>query len=584
VECAARKGVCLDVRGDGAPDKGACATGRIAVGEQTLHFPESACKDPEIFDQLVELMQEGAVADQPKATFAAALKRLEALDQKAIAELLDTYERYVVLCKEGRNSIWGYVARNLSRPLYLSSPNRKVDVIVGNPPWLSYRFMSGDMQKQFKEAARGENIYVGGKLATHADLSGLFMARVQDLYLREGGCIAFVMPLASLTRGQFEKFRSGAFHSHYIQFQDCWTFDETVSPLFPVPSCAIFAVKGAGLAVGIPDKVTAYSGRLPHRDAEEEEADRALTVNRGVKALATASYEEGSPYRDAFRQGATLVPRVLCIVERAETGKLGGAANAPKIVSRRTNLEKKPWRDLPTLQGQIEAEFLRPVYLGESIAPFRPLSPQLAVIPVSEGKMLDAKMASNRGFPHLARWMTKAEELWIGNGTGGMSLIERWDYHGELSRQYPLRPIRVLYAGSGTSPASCLIQNQADAVIDTKLYWMGVETVEEGLFLVAVLNSEAVRVRVAPQQSRGQWGARDFHKTFFTLPIPRFDATIGLHGEIAAAGAEAVTVAASVDIPEQMKFQRARGLVRRTLADSGVSSRIDKLVVRLLGD
>ena len=37
----------------------------------------------------------------------------------------------------------------------------------------------------------------------------------------------------------------------------------------------------------------------------------------------SAVFAGGSDYRDAFRQGATLVPRMLCLVERRQMGRLG---------------------------------------------------------------------------------------------------------------------------------------------------------------------------------------------------------------------------------------------------------------------
>ena len=35
------------------------------------------------------------------------------------------------------------------------------------------------------------------------------------------------------------------------------------------------------------------------------------------------SFKEGSAYRKTFRQGATLVPRMLCLVERVKRGRIG---------------------------------------------------------------------------------------------------------------------------------------------------------------------------------------------------------------------------------------------------------------------
>ena len=68
----------------------------------------------------------------------------------------------------------------------------------------------------------------------------------------------------------------------------------------------------------------------------------------------------------------------------------------------------------------------------------------------------------------------------------------------------------------------------------------------------------------------------------FNLPIPRFDAKIKLHRDLAAAAEEAEKIAAAVALPEGVKFQRARGIVRDVLAEAGVSARIDGLVAKLL--
>jgi hypothetical protein len=58
--------------------------------------------------------------------------------------------------------------------------------------------MSADLQKRFRELAKGERVHVGGKFATQNDLSALFAVRAVALYLRAGGRIAFVLPLAAL--------------------------------------------------------------------------------------------------------------------------------------------------------------------------------------------------------------------------------------------------------------------------------------------------------------------------------------------------------------------------------------------------
>ncbi len=550
-------------------------------GRDMLRFPETVCRDPQLLDSVVDRMRSSSEAGHAPETFRAAIEAVGVADHD-LGELTETYRRFDALRRAGRDTIWAYVARNLSRPLYLSADERRADVVIGNPPWLALRHMSDDLRKRFKELAQHEGIYIGGKLATQNDLSALFFARAVDLYLAEGGRIAFVMPLAAMTRGQFERFRRGDFRGKKVQFEAAWVLGDDVQPLFPVPSCVLFATARPGPARGLPDKVRRYCGELPYRDAPETLADKALKVVDDAPRPVEASYDEESPYRKAFRQGATLVPRMLCLVERVRAGRIGGNPKKPLVRSRRSTQEKTPWKTLDPVEAAVEAEFLRPVLLGESILPFRVFRAFEGVVPVDEmGTMLDAAAAARRGKIGLAEWMSGAESLWKKYGVSDMTLIDRWNYHNELGSQFPIASIRVVYSKAGTLPAAAIVEDER-AVVDHKLYWTSVATREEGMYLVAVLSSETARRKVEALQSRGQWGARDFDKVMFTLPIPRFDPKNRLHDELAAAAAEAEKTAAEVEIAEGTHFRSARRRVREALAESGVAGRIDELVGRLL--
>jgi hypothetical protein len=289
-------------------------------------------------------------------------------------------------------------------------------------------------------------------------------------------------------------------------------------------------------------------------------------------------------YRGQFRQGATLVPRFLCFVERKSLGALGSDVSAPFVVSRRSGQEKEPWRSLPGIEGRVEKEFLRSVLLGESILPYRVWRPFEGVIPVTDkGEVLSAKKAADRGWQGIAQWMRDAEKVWNDNASesNALTLTGRWDYHGELSAQFPIAPLRVVYAKAGTLPAACIVDSR-EAAIDHMLYWTAVPSEREGQYLTAILNSETTRKRVEEMQAKGQWGARHFDKVMFNLPIPRFDAGKALHTELASAATEAEEIAAAVDIPDGAAFQRARRLVRDALKEQGAAERIDSLVERLL--
>ena len=309
--------------------------------------------------------------------------------------------------------------------------------------------------------------------------------------------------MAALTRGQFEKFRTGEFKNIKIAFDEAWTMDDSVFPLFPVPSCVVFAKK-RGKAEPVPSTVRAYNGILPVRDAHEDVADSKLTVLEGGPAPSTAQFGAGSPYRKAFRQGATLVPRMLCLVERKTMGKLGADPSMPMVQSRRSTQEKEPWKSLEAIEHRVEAEFIRPVLLGESILPFRLFRPFEGVIPVNgDGSVLDAKKVADRGYRGIIGWMQAAEKRWNEPPTSDLTLVQRWNYYNELgAAQFPVAPFRVVYAASGTLPAACVIRDSR-AVIEHKLYWARVEHEEEANYLSAVLNSETVRKQIASLQYAG---------------------------------------------------------------------------------
>jgi hypothetical protein len=335
-------------------------------------------------------------------------------------------------------------------------------------------------------------------------------------------------------------------------------------------------------AKAMPDRVRAYSGVLPYRDAPEAIADRYLTVTEDAPKPAEGVFTGGSAYRESFRNGATLYPRFLCFIERRSQGRIGSDQGSPYVVSRRNSQEKIPWKFVPQIEGRVEAEFIYPVLLGESIAPFRVLTRLESVLPVtSKGEVLSSKSAANRGFSGLHGWLTRCEAAWSEHGESSETFSEQLNHHGKLASQFPIADRRVVYAKSGTIPAACIVEND-DSIIDHMLYWSSVADEREARYLTATLNSETARARVASMQARGQWGARHFDKVMFNLPIPRFDEKNKLHRDLAQAAKRAEEIAAKVALPDNVKFQRARKLIRDALAEAKVSQKIDALVAKLL--
>ena len=567
----------------------------------TLRFPTTMAADALLFDRILDNMIRFGERSESSANFAAWMDRETAASAADRLVLGETYGVMRRLQGEGRNHIWGYVARNLARPVWLASEAQKADVVIGNPPWVSYRYMSGAFKSRFRNECQAAGLWVGGKVATQQDLAAYFHLRAAALYLRRTGRMALVMPYAALSRQAWSLFRKGevkrAGHVEFrLRFTEGWTFGPDVQPLFPVPSCVLFAeVHDASAAALLPAQVQAFTGTLPRRNANAPEADAHLSVAT-ASWPAEATIRPESPYRRSFRQGATLVPRRLVFVEPTPMpGMLPPNPDFPMVRGRVGTQDKAPWKTVKPPQGTVEKDFLYPVLLGESIAPFRVLTSQQAVIPwdmeghrtnpdlrievepARKQQLMDSKEAAKQGYPRLAQWLEITEALWEQYKRSSMSFLEQGDYYGKLSRQFPIASIRVVYTKSGTNLAACTIQ-ELPAIIDQQLYWTAVESVEEARYLCGILNSETLRSSVEQFQVQGQWGARHFDKYVFNLPIPRFDAGNPLHGELAQASRTAEAVASAVQVREDEHFTRARARIRAALAEHGIAAQLERLV------
>ncbi len=550
-----------------------------------LHIPAGFAEAQSRFDPGIQALTNGLADNATPAAIRRILAAIPGVADHDAEALSRTFAQLQDLYRAGRDGIWPYVFRNLVRPLWLSRPAQQADVLIGNPPWVAYRHLSAELKTRLRDACQAMNLWVGGHLATQQDLCALFWARAAERYLKAGGTIAFVLPYAALNRPAYHGLRRGD-HGASLQLRitEGWSFDEQVRPLFPVPACVLFARRSGEGA--FPATIRRFAGNLPRRDATEAEADRVLrnVVDTWPPIPTLAGMFS---YLARFMAGATIFPRRFFIVTRADVGRLGANPLAPRVTGRTSGLDKRPWSEMEPPSGPVEAEFLRPILMGENIAPFRMLPPALAVIPERAGGLLTAATAADRGARHLSGWLRNIEEKWTSgssrspDGRARMTLLQRIDFMRGLTEQFKVTGLRVVYAASGTLPAAIMLTDPK-AIIEHKAYWAPMRSESEGYFLLAVLNSESVRSRIAAMQSKGQGGARDFDNLAWELPIPEYDRTIRLHRDLAAAAEAATAVAAAVPLDPAMHFTRQRRAIRDALAAHGIAARIETLVGRLL--
>ena len=560
--------------------------GLISASGQRLVFPESTLANAQLFDQLVSDLTNRATRRQrgtapPHLTGIFEKFHISSQDDRLV--LTNTFKKMCDLHDERKDHIWGYYVRNLARPAWLARPANRVDVLIGNPPWLAYHFMTKAQKASFREMCEKRGLWAGATVAPHQDLSALFVIRCIEQYLRVGGRFGYVMPLAVLTRAQYAGFRVGDYPGTIepvkASFDQPWDLHGVKPGFFRQSVCAIFGRREdlRTSAKRLDQMPQLWSGKFDTRFASW--ADAAPHISR-ITVEPPPVAMTGSLYRRRFSEGATVVPRFLFLVEPGPIGPLGAGLGRQPVRSQRRAKENRRYRNLPSLEGSVEREFIRPLYLGDSIVPFRCLQPVMSVIPWNGTRILDYADDELDRFPGLAAWWREANEVWGRDGSDQLSLKERLDYRRGLSQQFPAAAYRVVFNKSGMYLAAAIILDQ-EAIIDHKLIWGTAATIHEAKFLVAVLNSAVVTNAVQHMQGRGEHNPRDFDKNVFRLPIPLYDPDNQNHERLVTLAGQAELVASNVALPS-VSFEAQRRRVRQALVTDGVITQIDAIVKSLL--
>ncbi|WP_181007286.1 N-6 DNA methylase [Streptomyces sp. SM1] len=573
-------------------------TGGLLDYQNELRFSEHLLADARGFDRLVnELADRAASSSRKKGTrppLTSLFNVLALHDPDDQDEITAAFRILCELVDEDRNHIWSYYVRNLARPMWLSMADNRVDVLIGNPPWLSYRHMPKDMQARFKEMCQSRELWRGDEVATHQDLSGLFIARAVQQYLAEGGQFAFVVPNPVLDRPYWSGFRAGDYPDPNepvrVEFTGSWDLRRLRPHFFPRGSAVVFGRrKTAGVgaaargndAVPLSKDTERWTGKIPVT-AHDWAHVRGWVTREAAELKYVGEDLISSPYRSRFWQGATIVPRVLFFVEQQDAGPLGLGSGRIRVRSTRSSTEKKPWKDLPDQEGVVEKQFVRPVLLGESVLPYRLLTPRKAVLPVEgSNTLMDGGHEHIDRYPDLAKWWRGAEELWLENRSSErLTLLDRLEFHRGMSTQLPGTQLRVVYGKAGMHVSAALVDNP-NAAIDHTLYWGTVATREEGMYLCAILNAPALTEVVRPLMSYGK-DERHIDKAVWQLPIPTFDPASPGHQRLVELGAAEAARIAALELDETKNFVKLRQVVRSVIGTSPDAEELDDLVRLLL--
>jgi hypothetical protein len=319
-------------------------------------------------------------------------------------QLYAIYEAMKVARNTGRDSIWKFILQNSYKPVFLM---HRFDIVVGNPPWLTFADIgSADYQQSLRRLANEYKVTPENKAnIPHLEIAAIFLAHAVNYFLSEnGGTVAFVLPRSFLSADQHHNSRFGSVKG--MRLTEVWDLKD-VLPLFRVPCCVLFAERDEIdrrheiPITGIQGR--SVEGRLPASQLHLRVATKYLRdrehrwfystllggKGRGGRSAITETLLEASAgansYMTRFKQGATIVPRNFYFLE--VTQKLNDDADlAERTVSVRTSAlanadSKGVWKGR-MLSGRVEGGLLFRTALARNVLPFTLIDPPLITLPV----------------------------------------------------------------------------------------------------------------------------------------------------------------------------------------------------------
>jgi len=495
------------------------------------------------------------------------------------------------------DTVWRFILKNAYRPTLLA--RRKFSFVVGNPPWLSYRYVNEPRyQKRLRELATKRYKLLSSSdtyLFTHIELATIFFAFCAEHYLANGGTLAFVMPRSILTGAEHH----AKFREYYVSTAQLIIDCEKVNPLFNVPACVVIWQKSEkNKKKFVP--VLQLEGNLPFHNIKWELAQEYLRINETAFEVPTPIGE--SQYLEHIKNGACITPRCFWFVRPYSEAKTIDR-KCPQLETDSQILlkAKSPW-DV-RLQGKVESEFLFSTLHSEDLLPFGWRKFSLIILPLKEGQLLSAEEAFKKGKSHLYNWLTKAENAWkqYAKSTQQIYSIYDWlNYRNKLTAQSLSGVYKLVYPASGTHLCACVLDanNVKDwkihnlsvqgFVADVNTYYFETQTEDEAHYICAILNAPCVDNLIKKFQTRGAFGVhrgkgeRHIHRRpFKVLPIPIFNPRNRFHLELAKLSKEChEKVKEFIENTDERTLSLSIGSLRRKVRKmlENELSKIDKLV------
>ena len=450
-------------------------------------------------------------------------------------QLVEELER---LQREGRNGIWYFIICNSYRP---GLTGHQFNCIVSNPPWMAMSKLAENPYKTtLQEIACRYGIKPAGASHPHMELATIFLLSAIDRYLEDGARWSCIMPGSLLSGLNHEPLRSEKYRlsdaALPLQFDAIWEL--------PQNTFKNKAIVLSGKKTDLPSPEL-LAGRV-YTDVEFY-TNVAYTLNRQGNRSAWTNKGRGVEVADIlggalkFSQGCDLFPRTALFHEFVERSN-GNWNIAP--IERTSHLwylvsEQKKASCSGLTATNVDKSYIFDAFISKHLSPFYITNPAKVLMP---GKKVDGRWKAI--FP-TDRALMNASTSYVFNqiekDENTPASLETYLYnsiniYGKLEKQnFANKNWLVLSSAGGSNPCAAYISletlDRSRLIIDQTLYWYLADSENEAIYIVGLLNSDALSDAINDFQPEGGFGKRHIH----TLPykiIPKFNLEDATHIEV----------------------------------------------------
>jgi hypothetical protein len=589
---------------------------RLATSlHQPFPIPPAFAQAPRmaILRDLLETAMNEATASLSQAVFMTALDAvcgpggsqtfgLDGQDWEDAREVaIELHDRIRRLKDTDRNGVWARIIESSFAPLFAG----RFDVVVGNPPWLSWSNLPVEWREHTAVAWKRYGLWriprLSGQRAPRnlasTDMAALVFAVALDRYVAEGGIVALLMPQAIVTgdpgHRAFRQFRLRPIaHDAVpepvdIRFSpvhlDDWSAikpfapEAANSPIFlaakvhaPFTSSVkttrwVRAVQGIRLT-GNWSRVRPLLKPLPGSSGPVDQADPTSAWSfqaDGLPPLIRAgshSWEFGTGLHTRGANGVFFV-RII------------SDAPGSVVVENIPSASRGHDHEIPARRGVVESELVYPLLRGRDVRRWlaRPSGYIVAPHePQDMGRVL-ARSAFVQRYSETWKWLRRFESVLAlrkapPNRSWNMSGDDWCRLEGPI--QHMVNGYMVVVREQDDPPAAAIcgpvydahLRRTSPVLVDHKLIFCAVNTRDEAQYLATLINSTPIQDLLSSFANTIAISDR----TMARLPIPAFDPTRAEVQEVISAG-QAALLASAAEVWTAANQHEVDEAVRRLL-------------------